>query len=102
MDLIILLVLIAIVVFFFKRFSSFVYFIVIVDIFLRMITFINENLLKSIGEVYRVIHDYIPANVPSIMNAYSSGIFNTVLIWGYVAIFAIFEYYIILTFFRKK
>ena len=43
-DLIILMVLMLVVVIFFKRFSSFVFFIAIVDIFLRILTFIKNNI----------------------------------------------------------
>lgn len=100
MDLVVLLVLIAVVVAFFKRFSSFVYFMAIVDIFLRIVTFIKIQL--AIPEFTNFVNRYIPASIPSIIDRYSSGIFNTILIWGYVVIFIIFEFYIIRTFFKKK
>jgi len=100
MDLIILIVLIAIVILFFKRFSSFIYFLAITDIFLRIMTFINAQ-LASFG-IYLYLNRYIPASIPSVINAYSSGILNTVLMWLYVIAIIIFESYIIRTFFRKK
>ena len=43
-DLIVLIVLILIVVMFFKRFSSFVFFMAIVDIFLRILAFVRDNI----------------------------------------------------------
>lgn len=100
MDLVILVVLIAIVVAIFKKFSSFVYFIAIIDIFLRILTFIKIQL--GIPELTSFLNKYFPSSVPGIINAYSNGIFNTILIWGYIVIFIIFEFYIIRTFFKKK
>ena len=100
MDLVILVVLIAIVVAIFKKFSSFVYFIAIVDIFLRILTFIKIQL--GIPELTSFLNKYFPVSVPGIIDAYSSGIFNTILTWGYIIIFIIFEFYIIRTFFKKK
>lgn len=100
MDLVILVVLIGIVVFVFKQFSSFVYFMAIVDILLRIITFIKLNI--GIPELSSFLDAYIPVSIPAIIDTYSTGIFNTILIWGYVIIYIIFETYIIRTFFRKK
>ena len=42
-DLIVLIILILIVVMFFKRFSSFVFFMAIIDILLRILSFINNK-----------------------------------------------------------
>ena len=100
MDLIILVILIGIVVFFFKTFSSFIYFLAIVDIFLRIITFFKLQLANY--EIYAILNKYIPTSIPGILNAYSTGILNTVLIWLYVIAMIIIESYIIKTFFRKK
>lgn len=100
MDLVILVVLIGIVVFFFKQFSSFVYFMAIVDIFLRVCHMIAE--LLNIVELTNFVNKYIPISIPGIINTYSTGVFNTLLILGYIILVVIFESYIIRTFFRKK
>lgn len=100
MDLVILVVLIGVVIFFFKQFSSFVYFMVIVDIFLRLLHTIAINL--GIAELTSFVGKYIPTSIPAIIDAYSSGIFNTLLIWGYIILYAIFEFYTIRIFFKKK
>ena len=100
MDLVILLVLIGIVVFIFKKFSSFIYFIAVIDIFLRIMTFIKLQISNS--EIYSFLNRYIPTSIPGILNTYSSGILNTILIWLYVIGMIIFEFYIIRTFFKKK
>lgn len=100
MDLAIFLILMALVIFFFKRFSSFIYFIAIVDIFLRILTFIKNNV--NVPELYALINKYIPENIPSIIGRYTNGIIYTVLVWIYVIIFCIFLFYVTRTFFRKK
>ena len=60
MDLVVFLVLCGLVVFFFKRFSSFIYFIAMTDIFLRIITFIKVEITK--GDVYAILDKYIPSS----------------------------------------
>lgn len=100
MDLIILLFLIFVVLFFFRRFSSFIYFIGIVDIFLRIVTFIKIQLTS--GEIFNFINKYIPESIPNILANYSSGLLYTILLWFYVGFMIIFEFYVIRTFIRRK
>ena len=88
MDLVILLVLLGLVIFFFKRFSSFIYFVAITDIFLRIVTFIKIELTS--GDIYAILNKYIPANIPAILGNYSSGLLYTILVWLYVIAFIIF------------
>ncbi len=102
MDLAIFLILMAVVIFFFKRFSSFIYFVAIVDIFLRILTFVKVQTKSSVPELYALINKYIPENIPSIIGRYTNGIVYTVLVWIYVIIFCIFLFYVTRTFFRKK
>ena len=99
MDLVIIVILIGIVVFFFKQFSSFVYFVAIIDLFFRLLHMIASNL--KIAEFINFVNKYIPASIPSVLNNYSTGILNTLLIWGYIILMVIFEFYIIRTFLRK-
>ena len=100
MDLVILVVLMGIVVFIFKRFSSFIYFIAIIDILLRILTLIKTQIANY--EIYSFLNKYVPTSIPGILNNYSSGILNTLLIWLYVIAMIIFEYYLIRTFIKKK
>lgn len=102
MDLIILVLLILIVIFFFRSFESFVYFLVIVDIFLRIITFANSLFGTYVPELANFLREYIPVNIPSIINTYSTDIFNQLLMIGYLGVFISFEYYIVKYFFKKK
>lgn len=99
-DLIILIILILVVVMFFKRFSSFVFFIAIVDIFLRILTFIKYNI--GLRDVSALIGKYIPENIIAIIHKYSSGLVATILDWAFVIIMMIFLSYIIKIFIHKK
>ncbi len=99
-DVIVLLVLIFIVIMFFKRFSSFVFFMAIIDIFLRILAFIKHNI--NLKDVSSIIDKYLPESISDIINKYSSGIINTVLQWAFVVIMIIFLSYIVKIFFKKK
>ena len=100
MDLAILIVLMAVVIFFFKRIDSFVYFIAIVDIFLRLLTFIKIHV--HVPELQALIGRYFPESIPAIIGRYTSGIIYTIFIWVYAIIFMIFLFYSARIFFRKK
>lgn len=100
MDLVILIILLLLVVIVFKRFSNFVYCMVIIDLFLRILTWICAHI--GIVELSNFIARYIPESIPAILAKYSNGIFYTVLIWGYIIIYIIFEVYIFRTFLKKK
>ena len=101
MDLAIFLILMALVIFFFKRFSSFVYFVAIVDILLRILAFIKDN---SVPELKTLIDKYIPENIPDIIDNYikPDNIVFTIFLWIYVIIIGIFLFYTIRIFFKKK
>jgi hypothetical protein len=101
-DLIVLIVLIIVVIMFFKRFSSFVFFMAIVEIFLRILTFIKNNI--GLPDVAAIINKYIPENIFTIIDKYTSTIplLNIILKWLFVLIMAIFLSYIIKIFMNKK
>lgn len=98
-DLIVLLVLLGVVIFLFRRFSSFVYAVAIIDIFLRIMTFIRDN---SVPELKSLIGKYFPESIPAIIGNYSNGIFYTILMWIYVGIFTVFLVYIAKYFIKKR
>lgn len=100
MELIILIVSLVVVFLVFKKVRNLIFFIAIVDIFLRIVTFIKQNI--TVPELYDFLNKYIPLSIPNIIDKHVSGIFNEILIWVYVAVFIVFEYYIIRSFFRKK
>jgi len=98
-DVIIVLILLGVVIFWFRKFSSFVYSVAIIDIFLRILTFIRDN---SVPELKSLISKYFPESIPAIIAKYSDGIFYTILMWVYVGIFAVFLVYITKYFIKKR
>lgn len=98
-DVIIILCLLVAVIFVFRKFSSFVYAVAIIDIFLRILTFIRDN---SVPELHSLIGKYFPESIPSIIANYSDGIFYTILMWIYVGIFTVFLFYITKYFIHKR
>lgn len=99
-DLVVLVVLILIVIMYFRRFSSFVYFIAIVDIFLKILTFIKNNI--SLPDVAALIDKYIPESILAIVGNYTNGVVYTIISWAYLVIMCIFLGYITKFFIKKK
>lgn len=99
-DLIVLIILILVVVMFFKRFSSFVFFMAIIDIFLRIMTFIKNNI--GVNDISYIIGKYLPESIMHIIHKYTNGIVSTVLDWCFVIIMIIFLSYIVKIFIKKK
>ena len=101
-DLIVLIVLMIVVLMFFKRFSSFVFFLAIVEIFLRILAFIKHNI--GLDDVSDVIGKYLPENIFEIIDKYTGNIdlLNIILKWIFVFFMAIFLSYIIKIFINKK
>lgn len=101
MEVVILMAIIGATVFFLKRtFSGFIYSVAVVDIFLRLIAYLKVHLFT--GEVASFFNNYFPNSIPSLISKYTSSTLETVLIWVYVGIMIVFEFYVIRTFFHKK
>lgn len=101
-DLIILAIVIIVVVMFFRRFSSFVFLMAIIEIFLRIMTFIKYNI--GLKDVAALINKYLPESMLNIIDKYTGnwGIFNDIFRWCFVIIMMIFLSYIIKIFINKK
>ena len=101
-DLIVLIILIIVVLMFFKRFSSFVFLMAIVDIALRILTFIKDNI--GLKDVSNLIGKYLPESMFGIINRYTEdgSLFNILLKWAFVIIMIFFLVYIIKIFIKKK
>ena len=95
-DLIIFIILIAVVFIFFRKFSSIVYAIFIIDLTLRALTYINLLDIKN------VINNYIPENVPAIFGKYLTGLPYTIVMWIYIILMFIFIGYLVRTFIKKR
>lgn len=99
-DVLVLIILMVVVIMFFKRFSSFVFFMAIVDIFLRILAFVKDNI--GLPDVSALIGKYFPESVSAIISKYCSGLVNTILQWAFVIIMCIFLGYIVKIFIHKK
>ena len=99
-DLIVIIVLLLIVVFCFRRFSSFVYAFAIIDIFLRILNFIQSHV--PVPELQALINKYFPSSIESVICNYTDGIIELIILWGYVILYAIFLGYITKFFIHKK
>ncbi len=99
-DLVVLIALIVVVVMFFKRFSSFVFLMAIIDMILRILTFIKENI--GLPDVKALLDKYIPISIFGIIDKYTTDTINILLKWAFVLIMCIFVYYVIKIFISKK
>jgi len=99
LDAIIFVILLIVVIFFFKKLSNTVFFVGIVDIFLRILTFIRDNTLP---DVKSFISKYFPESIPNIIGKYAVGDLYTILVWAYVIVMIIFLFYVTKIFIRKK
>ena len=100
MDVIILIAVIVLFVFLFKRtFSSFVYAVAVTDIFFRIVTYLKIRLTS--GALYAFLNKNIPSNIPAVIEKYTNYEFSIVLIWGYVILMIVFEFYAIRIFMKK-
>ncbi len=100
MDLFILILLIVIVFLVLRRLDSFVYFLGVVDILLRLITFLKLNI--NLPAIHKFLDLYVPESIPAIISKYSTGVFYTIIIWVYVICIVLFEYYLIKTLIKKR
>ncbi len=95
---ILILALVAVIILF-KNFNACIYFIVIVDILLRIFTYLKTYILKDDAFDFLSL---IPTNVPAILQSFDLGMFNDIVMFLYVVIYIIFEVLIIKTFINKK
>ena len=99
-DVIILLILLVIVIFVYKKFSSFVYSLAIIDMFLRILNYIGTHV--PVPELKALIEKYFPASVPGIFGNYTSGIVYDILMWIYIGFYICFLFYVTRYFFKKR
>lgn len=88
-----------VVIVLYRSLSTFVYAFAIIDICLRVLTFIKYN---TVAEIKNLIGKYFPESIAAVIGRYSSGALYTVLMWVYVIIYIVFLYYIIDYFIKKK
>lgn len=100
MDLIILVIIIGLIIFFYKKFRNVIYFLGIVEIFFRIVHVVGD--LIGVKVINDAINSFIPESILSIFAKYSSGLLYNIIVWIFVILFVIFEYYLIRGFFSKS
>ena len=97
----IVLLIIFLIVFCFKRtFSGFVYAVGAAEILFRLLYFLRLRLFA--GDVSAFLGRYFPENIPAVIAHYTNGIIYEILIWLFVGIMIVFEFYTIRIFFKKR
>ena len=99
-DIIVLAVLIVFVVIYSKRLQTYVFGFGMIDILFRILNIIKGFI--PISDVKELIKEYIPSSVPGVINNYTTGVLNIVFTWIYVIIMAVFLYYVIRIFVKRK
>ena len=95
-DLIVVILILLLVLILFKRFSSFVYAVAIIDITLRILCFLKIKVpLRELGNIF-------PESIPAIFEKYTNDIVLDLLLWAYVFIYTCFLVYITSYFIKKK
>jgi len=99
-DLIILIALLIFVILYSKRFQTYIFGFAMVDIFFRVLAFLKDNV--PISGIKGQISKYVPESIPSMIYKYTDGTISFLLIWAYVIVMAIFLYFIIKIFIKRK
>ena len=100
MDIVVLLVLAIIVLIVFQDTKSLIYFAGIADIFMRLAHFVKVQV--NVMEFTRLVNEYIPTSLVSIISDNSEGIVTTILNWFYIVVMVLFLGYLIKYLFKGK
>ena len=100
LDLVVLIVLFVFVIIYSKRFQTYIFGFGMVDILFRILNIIRGFI--PISDVRKFISTYVPSSVPGVINKYTEGMINSILIWIYVIIMGIFLYFIVKIFIKRK
>lgn len=95
----ILIIALLAVIFFFKSFNASVYFIVVVDIFLRIVTYLKINYLRTDAFSFLSV---VPEDIPSIIRSFDLGVFSEVLMIVYLIVYIILEILLVKQFIKRK
>ena len=91
MDIVIIFIVLLIVALVFKRVSNVIIFFGLIDIFLRIIDYIGKH---TSSDINNFINKIFPDSIPAIINKYSTGVLEDILMWVYVGLMILFLYYV--------
>ena len=99
-DIVALILIIILVVILNKRFSTFVLTVGALDILLRIIDFIKNNL--GLKDLSRFLDKFFPSSFFGIIDKYTDGDINIILKWIFTILMIVFLRYIIKILLKKK
>lgn len=89
MEIIIILIILLIAALILKNVENLLIFTALLDIFLRIITFIGNNTIDIIKEITT---KYIPNSIESIIRSNTDGIIEIILVWIYIILMTYFVF----------
>ena len=90
-SIIVIFIILLIAALLFKKFSNVIIAFGLIDVFLRIMDYIGKN---TIAEINNVINKIFPHSIPAIIDSLSTGILESILMWGYVFLMILFVYYV--------
>lgn len=100
MDLIILFAILVLIIIFFRDAKSLIYGLGIIEIFLRLLAFLRDNL--NIAEINKIYDKYMPRSILNIFGNYSNGLLYEILKWSLFICMVWFLIYLVKYFFKRK
>lgn len=100
LDAVIVIALVIVAVCWFRRFVKLVYAFAVIDLFLRLIDYIANNIGITGFKIW--VNNIFPNSIPAIISKYTNGMLCTIVTWIYVVIMVFFLVYTIKAFLRKK
>ena len=99
-DLIVLVVCLVFVVIYSKKICTYIFGFGMIDILFRILNVIKGFI--PLKDAKKIIETYVPDSALGVINNYTKGVINMALTWVYVAIMAVFLYYIVKIFINRK
>ena len=84
---IILVIALILIIVLFKDFNAFVYSVVMIDIFLRIVTYLKAYIIKDSAFGFL---NFIPESIPAIIKSFDLGMFIDIIMFLYIVIYMIF------------
>ena len=84
---IVLIILLVLIIIFFKDFNAFVYSVVMIDIFLRIVTYLKTYIIKDSAFGFL---NFIPESIPAIIKSFDLGMFIDIIMFLYIVVYIIF------------
>ena len=98
MDIIIVLILLIVTALVFKRLDNTIIAFGLIDVFLRIVNFIGNHTTSGIKTF---TNKYFPNSIEAIIRGHSTGSLETILVWLYVILMAMFWYFVLRMLIRR-